>query len=90
MEYFRNKKFNLLYQIGFAILFFLATIVWLATFFFILGVPLQGYIIPISIILSLVLVICVEKFSVQQGIILITAVICIVFAKYGIFVFFDL
>ena len=79
MEYFRNKNFNLLYQIGFAILFFLATIVWLATFFFILGVPIQVYIIPISIILSLVLVICMEKISVQQGIILITAVVCIIF-----------
>lgn len=56
MEYVMNKldfdKDNLLYQLGFSILIFLATVVWLSTFFFLLGVPIQPFTIPLAIIIS--------------------------------------
>lgn len=62
------------------ILLFLATIVWMSTLFFVLGVPIQVYVIPVSILASTFLTAWIGKLDVRrEGIYILISVTCIVF-----------
>ena len=80
MVQLKNKTTNFIYQIGFSILLFLATIVWMSTLFFVLGVPIQVYVIPVSILASTFLTAWIGKLDVRrEGIYILISVTCIVF-----------
>lgn len=79
MEGLKNRNFNFYYEVGFSILLFLVTIVWLSTFFFILGVPIKAFIIPISFMVSVWLAVYIGRMDARQGIFLFSIVISIIF-----------
>lgn len=66
MVQLKNKTTDFIYQIGFSILLFLATIVWMSTLFFVLGVPIQVYVIPVSILASTFLTAWIGKLDIRR------------------------
>ena len=80
MVQLKNKTTDFIYQIGFSILLFLATIVWMSTLFFVLGVPIQVYVIPVSILASTFLTAWIGKLDIRrEGIYILISVTCIIF-----------
>lgn len=72
------KENNFTYQIGFSILLFLASIVWLTTFFFIIGVPIQPFVIPAAAVVSISVTMYTGNITLKKVIPLATALFLIV------------
>ena len=73
------RKNNLSYQIGFSIVMFLAAIVWLATFFFLVGVPIQSVTVPLAIISAILITVYTGELPTHQVIRLVISTVSIVF-----------
>lgn len=77
-----NKCYNkneLLYQVGFLIVCFLAAIVWLSTFFFLFGAPIQLVTVPLALVISIFITVYTGKLTANQTIYLTVSIIAIIF-----------
>lgn len=79
MDEFDLNKDNLFYQLGFSLLMFLAAVVWLSTFLFFLGVPMQPFAVPFAIVISFLFTAYIEKLSLKDSALLAAGMTVIIF-----------
>lgn len=75
------SKNNILFDVGFFIILFLGLLLGIATLFLILGSTIEGYILPMSFILTSIILFCLnkKKYSIQECLKSITLVTLIAF-----------